>query len=102
MSTISSDIQLDLSMVNDEAADIKRCLALLYSTPKGTMPLAREFGMDKSFVDLPTGTAKSLLAAEIVKQTAAFEPRVTVTGITWDAGESGQIKAKVAITNVHG
>ncbi len=100
MGAISSNIQLDLSMVDDEAADISRCLALLYSTPKGTMPMAREFGLDKSFLDLPASTAKSLLAAEIVKQTAAFEPRVTVTGVTWEADESGHISAKVAIASV--
>ncbi|PKM72860.1 MAG: hypothetical protein CVU91_07480 [Firmicutes bacterium HGW-Firmicutes-16] len=100
MGTIISDIKLDLSMVDDEAADISRCLALLYSTPKGTIPMAREFGLSKSFSDLPAGTAKSLLAAEIIKQTAAFETRVTVTGITWETDESGHISAKVAIASV--
>lgn len=100
MGSISSEIQLDLSLVEDEAADIQRCLSVLFSTPKGTVPLDRNFGLDWSGLDYPTETAKSLMAAEIVKQTAKYEPRATVQGITWVTGSNGTIQAKVVITNV--
>lgn len=87
-------------MTDDEAADIKRCLDLLYSTVEGTVPLARDFGLRKDVLDLPLETAKSLMAADIISKTAKFEPRVTVTGITWETDNTGQLKAKVAIKRV--
>ena len=94
------NIDLDLSMVGDEAEDIKQCLGLLFATPLGSMPGARAFGMDPSILDYPEPTAKALFAAEIVRQINNYEPRVTVSSIKWTTDVNGALAAKVAIKHV--
>ena len=94
------NIDFDLSMVGDEAEDIKQCLSLLFATPLGSMPGARAFGMDPSILDYPEPAAKALLAAEIVRQINNYEPRVTVSNIEWTADINGELAAKVAIKHV--
>ena len=93
-------INLDLSMVDDEVADIERCLNLIFATPLGSMPGARAFGIDPSLLDYPAPMAQALLAAQIVEQVNKYEPRVTVTDITWTADDAGELAAKVAIKRV--
>ena len=94
------NIDFDLSMVGDEAEDIKRCLSLLLATPLGSMPGARAFGMDPSILDYPEPAAKALLAAEIVRQINNYEPRAAVSNIAWTTDINGALAAKVAIKHV--
>ena len=73
-------IQLASSGMED-AEDICECLKVLYSARAGEQGLDRDFGISLDAVDKPTSVAKALLAAEIVRKTKKYEPRVEVVRI---------------------
>lgn len=95
-------VQLDLSNLHldEPVSRLDTSLRLLYTTRVGTMPLAREFGLNMDFLDRPMEVAKSLFAAEIVAQTARFLPEVRVQAVTFTMGRDGQLTPKVVITSV--
>lgn len=93
-----SDFKLEYTFQDDKLADLDRQLALLLSTPAGTMPLDREFGIQMNFVDKPPEVVKSLYTAEVTKKVPQFIPWVRVYETTWEYGEQGHIKPKVVIT----
>ncbi|MCB2186935.1 MAG: GPW/gp25 family protein [Deltaproteobacteria bacterium] len=67
----------------DLAAEVAQCIAMIITTPKGTVPLNRDFGLDWDLVDLPQPRAQALMAVEISRQIAKYEPRAQVISITW-------------------
>ena len=92
------DFKLEYTFEDDKLAELDRQLALLLSTPVGTMPLDREFGIKVNFVDKPPEVVKSLYTAEVTKKVPQFIPWVRVYEVTWEYGEQGHIKPKVVIT----
>ena len=86
---ISTDeIRLSFNYDCLEVEDIKRCLSTLYSTKEGSQPLDRSFGLNCSFVGKPIPVAQNELALEIVEKTEKYEPRVTVTEVTYEYDET--------------
>ena len=92
------DFKLEYTFGDDKLAELDRQLALLLSTPAGTMPLDREFGIQMNFVDKPPEVVKSLYTAEVTKKVPQFIPWVRVYEVIWGYGEQGHIKPKVVIT----
>ena len=52
-------------------------IAVILSTPMGTVPLYRDFGLDWSFLDKPTPVAKVLMVAPV------REARATVLDVSF-------------------
>lgn len=92
------DFKLEYTFEDDKLAELDRQLALLLSTPAGTMPLDREFGIQMNFVDKSPEVVKSLYMAEVTRKVPKFIPWVRVYEVTWEYGEQGHIKPKVVIT----
>ena len=92
------DFKLEYTFEDDKLAELDRQLALLLSTPEGTMPLDREFGVNMDFVDKPPEVVKSLYTAEVTQKVPRFIPWARVYEVTWEYGEQGHIKPKVVIT----
>jgi len=61
--------------------EILQNIAVIIATPKGSVPLDREFGVDYSFLDTPTPKALALFRAEVVKAIEKYEPRAKVIEI---------------------
>ena len=61
------------------------------------MPLDRSFGVNASFVDMPLPIAQAKIGQEIIIAIRKYEPRVTVTRITWEADQDGILKPKVQV-----
>ena len=78
---------------SDEARSIVQNIAVILTTAKGTAPGDREFGVDMSFLDLPLPVAQVRMIA------AVREPRVRVTGVTFDRrGEAeGRLVPRVEV-----
>lgn len=74
----------------DEAEDICECLKVLYSARTGEQGLDRDFGISIDAIDRPASAAKAMLAAEFVRKTKKYEPRVEVVRIEWDQSKEGQ------------
>ena len=66
--------------VGDEVAQNVR---VIINTPKGTVPLDRDFGLDFTVLDRPMPVAKALMEVDIVDQVGTYEPRARVLEVKW-------------------
>jgi len=71
--------------------EILQNVRVILDTPKGTLPLDRNFGIDWSLVDLPTPVAVQKLKAEVVATVERYEPRVKITEIEISPNEDGKL-----------
>lgn len=67
-----------------EAEEIAQNVRLIITTPKGSVPLDRDFGLDFDLVDRPSPRAQVLMEVEIVRQVGRYEPRARVVSVTWE------------------
>lgn len=93
------DFALECTFADNIPADIDRQVALLLSTVEGSMPLAREFGINMDFVDMPIETAKSLYTAEVTKKIPKFIPCIRVHEVKWAWDYNGKLTPKVVLTS---
>lgn len=56
-------------------------IAVILTTPLGTVPLYRDFGLDMSFVDKPRPIAEVLMVAPVREAIHRWEPRATVLDV---------------------
>lgn len=69
----------------DRVQEIAQNVAMIISTPQGSVPLDRDFGLDHTIIDRPMPRARALMEVEIVRQVGKYEPRVRVLRVLWDA-----------------
>ena len=84
----------------DKLSEILQNVKTILTTAKGSVPLDRDFGIDTSLIDLPVPVAKAKLTANIIDAIEKYEPRVTVSSVSFKGdGEDGIIvpTVKVAI-----
>lgn len=87
---------VNLSPAN-EYEEILQNIRTILSTPVGSVPLDRDFGVDMSFIDRPLPKAQAEMASGIVNALRTYEPRVSVQSITWTAEEDGVLRPKVTV-----
>lgn len=80
-----------------EVAEILQNLRTIITTTKYSVPLDRDFGFDAEMLDKPMTTAQAQLQSEIIMAIKAYEPRVTVTGITITGTDNGVLIPKVQV-----
>lgn len=69
--------------------DVLQNVAVILSTPKGSVPLMRDFGLDMSFLDRPIPVAKVMLFREVREALEIWEPRATLVDVEFiETGES--------------
>jgi len=68
-------------------------IALILATPKGSVPMYRDFGLSQEFLDKPIPVARAMLVAEIPEAIELWEPRASVSDISFsqDALEPGKL-----------
>lgn len=82
-----------------ERREIIRNVQTLLTTPIGTCPLYRDFGLDVTYLDYPMDLAQNLFAVAAMEAVERWEPRVIVTEVTFEADANGHLKAKVVIAD---
>ena len=65
----------------DTVKSVLQNVALILATPKGSLPMYRDFGLDWGFLDKPMHIAKVLMASEIKEAVERWEPRATVLSV---------------------
>lgn len=65
----------------DTVNSVLQNIAVILSTPKGTVPLYRDFGLDWTFLDKPMPVAKVMLISEVREAIARWEPRAEVVNV---------------------
>jgi phage baseplate assembly protein W len=80
----------------DEAESIGRCLKNLYSTPAGSIPCDREFGLSWAGVDMVQEEMEAVYGLELLQKTDKYEPRVKAVGFEFRHG-NGEVEVIVEI-----
>lgn len=88
-------IQINLFPTNT-VDEVLQNVYVILSTPLGSVPLARNFGIDTSYVDRPITIAKTMAVAA-VHAALASEPRAEIKNITFTADNSGKLIPKVEV-----
>lgn len=94
---LENTVEISIKEASSTAADVKRCLQVLLGTRAGTLALDRDFGLDWDFLDMPTEAAKAACSAEIIEKIGQYEPRATVTRVTFTGDESGALRPKIEV-----
>lgn len=96
-----SDIEISFEYGGDDTAqrrEIVRNVQTILTTPLGTCPLYRDFGLDVSWLDRPMDAAQNLFALAAMEAVERWEPRARVNGVTFTSDPAdGHLTAKVAI-----
>lgn len=81
------DINLRMRLIN------------IFSTPKGTVPYMRDFGISTDAVDMPPAAAVNALAAEMAEACERWEPSVRVKSVTpnYDQCAQGRLSLIVEV-----
>lgn len=68
-------------------------VSTILSTPKGSVPLYREFGVPIDFIDMPMQVAKARMVAAVREAIEEWEPLATVKSVDLEADESNPGRA---------
>lgn len=80
-----------------KAAEVIQNVRTIINTPKYSVPLDRNLGIDYSALDNPMQVAQAKLAEDIITAISEHEPRAEVTGITFSTNADGIIIPKVQV-----
>jgi len=71
---------------------------IILATPRGSLPLDRNFGITWELLDQPTPRAAARLRAEIADQLTRFEPEMALKAINMDVDQAtGKVMPRVQI-----
>ena len=65
-------------------AEIAQNLYCIITTPKGSVPMDRAYGVDYSFIHAPLPAARAMFAASVVEAVATYEPRATIENVDFE------------------
>lgn len=98
--TVSATDLRNVKLVEeDEIKEILRNVAVILATPKGSVPMYREFGLDRSFLDKPMNIAKNMAVIPVREAIEAWEPRAAYKDmtVTLDPSNPGKLTFAVLI-----
>jgi len=64
---------------------------MIVTTPKGTVPLDREFGIDVGMLDAPVAVNQVRMTRSIIAACKKFESRAEVTAVRYEVGLDGKL-----------
>lgn len=80
--------------------EVMQNINTLLTTPKGSVPLYRDFGLDLTLGDEPLLVAKARVSSEVFRLIQKYEPRAQVVEIDFDMAESVLVpKVKVRLND---
>jgi phage baseplate assembly protein W len=98
MDLSGANVTVDPNFTAIKQEEILRNVAVILSTPVGTVPWDRDFGVDFDVVDLPINKIKARYTVEVITKIKKYEPRAKVVKVTFEyVGTSGVIKPKVVL-----
>ena len=65
----------------DTLSSVLQNIAVILSTPKGSVPQYREFGLSAIFLDKPMPVAEMMMIADVREAIERWEPRAQYVGI---------------------
>ncbi len=77
--------------------EILQNVRTIISTTISSVPLDRDFGIDASYVDKPTAKAQAMLSSDIIRAVRTYEPRATISSISFTADIDGKLTPNVEV-----
>ena len=97
MYEITGDIK-ELNLGATGVDEILQNISTIIRTPKYSVPLDRNFGIDASMVDMPIEVAENLVTVKIIEAIQEFEPRAIVQKVSYTKDHlTGTLKPKVQV-----
>lgn len=81
---------------SETVSSVLQNIAVILSTPRGSVPLYREFGLDMSFLDKPIPVARTMMISRVREAIERWEPRAKVVNVTF----SGSVSAPAQLDPV--
>lgn len=69
----------------------------ILTTPKYSVPLDRNFGIDISFIDKPQNKVKAIIQSEIIQALRKYEKRCKILSVKYFGNLDGRLDAEVKI-----
>lgn len=73
---------------SDTVRSVLQNIAIILQTPKGSVPMYREFGLPMDFLDRPIPVAKTMMIAKVREAVERWEPRARVVGVSFSGDAS--------------
>ena len=90
-----TDIDFSPQTLTQEVAQNIRSII---TTPKGSVPMFREFGLSENLTDSPVNEAAAKIKAEIIMAVRKYEPRAKIKSINFEADNSGRLGVRITFT----
>ena len=99
MSYLVSEADLKTIRLNDQdtVSSVIHNVALILATPKGTVPMYRDFGLEREFLDMPMPAAELRMIAPIREAVEQWEPRATVKDVRFTRSSDGSGRLLVSV-----
>lgn len=83
----------------DTVASVLQNVAIILKTPKGSVPMYRDFGLPMDFLDKPMPVARNMLKVAVREAVERWEPRAEVVDVTLAANASnpGELNPTVEV-----
>lgn len=75
----------------------KEALELLITTPEGSVPLDRKFGLNQSFLSLPSDVANTIFAQELIEKAEIYIPEISITEINYKIDGDGNLQPVITV-----
>jgi len=85
-----------------EIEEIIQNVKTILSTPKGSVPLMRDFGVNWEIIDILTPELEMKMKEEIFSQIERWEKRAKVKKVSLKASSEGKVEAEITIVTRYG
>ena len=94
---ITEETYIDFEPATEEE-EILQNVRTICKTPKNSVPLDREFGVDVDFLDTPTPSAMAQIQREIITAIRKYEPRAKIDRVEFVNDENGKLSVEVSVS----
>jgi phage baseplate assembly protein W len=90
-------INLTNTSISGTTSEISNTLKTIFTTPQGTVPFDRNFGVDMSILDEPVNLAQGKLIVEFTRKVQLYEPRVKIKEVNFVTDDNNNLVPKVRV-----
>jgi len=95
--TVSYAPQIITLNESDRGKSILQNISIILRTRRGSVPMYREFGIPRNFLDKPANVALPILIIEVREALAKFEPRAEFVSASFRHSNDGVLIPQVEV-----
>lgn len=94
-----SNVQITIAdgSTNVDVIEVMDNVNVILTTPEGSVPFDRAFGISVELLDLPMNEAKSMYVVEAVTKVRKYEPRAIVDHVDFSGNAEGKLIPRVVL-----